>query len=214
MSLKTPAAAERVYAHVRAAILDHTYRGGDVITEGDVAAAVGVSRTPVREALLRLQAEGLLRLYPKRGALVVPVTAREAEEVLAARALVEAWAAPRAAAAGGAALAVALAEHLERMRRCFGEGDTTGFVMADRAFHEAVVEAAGNSILTRLYASLRDRQLCLGEASARLAPSRMQAALGEHEGLLRALEDGDVGAFTDRTVAHVAAASAGDRGAS
>jgi DNA-binding GntR family transcriptional regulator len=206
-------AAERVYAHVKAAILDHTYPGGDLITEGEVATEVGVSRTPVREALLRLEAEGLLRLYPKRGALVVPVSAREAEEVLEARALVEAWAAPRAAQAGPA-LAEVLEGHLRTMSEAREHGDTRAFVAADRAFHAAVVDAAGNSIVSRLYASLRDRQLCMGEKTMAVAPGRVSAAFEDHEGLLAALRDGDVEAFTARTVAHVASASANDRDAS
>jgi len=66
-------ATERVYGHTKSRVLDGTFPGGSLITEGEISEAVGVSRTPVREAFLRLQAEGLLRLYPKRGALVVPV---------------------------------------------------------------------------------------------------------------------------------------------
>src|SRR6185437_11934747 len=64
-------AAERVYAYVKAAILDRTYPGGELLTEGELATAVGVSRTPVREALLRLEESGLVKLYPKKGALVL-----------------------------------------------------------------------------------------------------------------------------------------------
>ncbi|RSS85248.1 GntR family transcriptional regulator, partial [Streptomyces sp. WAC05292] len=70
-------AADRVYRHVKEHVLDRRYEGGTLLTEGGLATAVGVSRTPVREALLRLQAEGLLRLYPKKGALVLPVSAQE-----------------------------------------------------------------------------------------------------------------------------------------
>src|SRR5919109_1055225 len=89
----TIAAAERAYQYVKSGILDQTYAGGRLLTEGEVAAAVGVSRTPVREALLRLQAEGLLTLYPKKGALVRPVSAQEIADVLGARELVESHAA-------------------------------------------------------------------------------------------------------------------------
>lgn len=214
MSATTVPAAERVYSHVKSAILDQTYPGGELLTEGEVASAVGVSRTPVREALLRLEAEGLLRLYPKRGALVVPVTSREAEDVHEARALVEAWAAPRAASRGGTALAEALAGHLATMRAAKDAGDTRAFAAADRAFHEAVVEAAGNAVLTRLYVSLRERQLCMSAATMTASPDRVDAALADHEGLLDALRAGDVDAFTARTEAHVASASPSDRDAS
>ncbi len=56
--LKRPPAADRVYAHVKQGVLDRRYEGGALLTEGELAEAVGVSRTPVREALLRLEAEG------------------------------------------------------------------------------------------------------------------------------------------------------------
>src|SRR2546426_5890689 len=86
---KRPPAAERVYAHVKQAVLDRRYEGGTLLTEGDLAETVGVSRTPVREALLRLEAEGLLKLYPKKGALVLPVSAQEIDDVVETRLLVE-----------------------------------------------------------------------------------------------------------------------------
>jgi DNA-binding transcriptional regulator YhcF (GntR family) len=84
--------AERAYLFAKERILDGRYTGGELISEGDVAAGVGVSRTPVREAFLRLETEGLLRLYPKRGALVVPVSSAEVESVMETRLLVEQFA--------------------------------------------------------------------------------------------------------------------------
>src|SRR5262245_5406294 len=89
-------AATRVYQHVKRAILEQIHAGGALLTEVEIATAVGVSRTPVREALLRLQSEGLVTLYPKRGALVLPISAAEIEDVIEARQLVEVHAAARA----------------------------------------------------------------------------------------------------------------------
>ncbi|MBS1843766.1 MAG: GntR family transcriptional regulator [Actinobacteria bacterium] len=60
-------AADRAYVHTKERILAGEYAQGRLIGEGEVSDAVGVSRTPVREAFLRLEAEGLLQLYPKRG---------------------------------------------------------------------------------------------------------------------------------------------------
>ncbi len=70
-------------------VLDRRYEGGTLLTEGELAEAVGVSRTPVREALLRLEVEGLIKLYPKKGALVLPVSAQEIADVVETRLLVE-----------------------------------------------------------------------------------------------------------------------------
>src|ERR1700750_2943028 len=94
--VKQPPAAERVYSHVQEAVLDRSYEGGTLLTEGELAEAVGVSRTPVREALLRLEVEGLIRLYPKKGALVLPVSAQEIADGVETRQLVEEHAARKA----------------------------------------------------------------------------------------------------------------------
>ena len=74
-------AADRAYEHVKAGLLDGSYPDGHLLSEGEIAGALQMSRTPVREAFLRLQTDGFLRLYPKRGALVVPVTPTEARSL-------------------------------------------------------------------------------------------------------------------------------------
>src|ERR671939_1868436 len=93
--MHTVSATTRVYQHLKRAILEQLHPGGTLLTEAEVAEAVGVSRTPVREALLRLESEGLVALYPKRGALVLPVSAQEIADVIEARTLVEVHAAER-----------------------------------------------------------------------------------------------------------------------
>ena len=207
---RTPA-AERVYTAVKAAILDRSLPGGELITEGDVAERVGVSRTPVREGLLRLEAEGLLRLIPKRGALVVPVSPEEVEDVLEARELVEVHAA-RTAWARRDRFVPALGEHLAAMRAAAAADDTWALMGADRAFHAAVVAAAGNAVLTRFYDSLRDRQMRMGVARLRHEPERRATALREHAALLEAARAGDEATWLRLTAEHVRGAGARLRG--
>jgi len=163
-----PSAASRAYDHLKRAILEGTHPGGTLLTEGDVAERLGVSRTPVREALLRLESEGLVRLYPKKGALVVPVSAQEAHDVVEARALIEEWAADRAWPRR-AEIAPELEVLLEEMRRARQVDAFLDFTTADRAFHERVVAAAGNELLTRSYRGLRERQLCISTAVMRMS---------------------------------------------
>ncbi|MBM0228848.1 MULTISPECIES: GntR family transcriptional regulator [Micromonospora] len=197
-----PSAAERAYRHLKRAILEQVYPGGSLISEGEIAEAAGVSRTPVREALLRLEAEGLVALYPKRGALIRPVSAREIADVIEARRLVELHAAervwPRRAELKGD-----LARWLTEMRQAHAAGDVTALMAADRAFHATVVEAAGNEILAELYHRLRDRQLRMGEASFRLSPGWADVVLAEHAGQLAALDGDDLRAWLDAVGAHV-----------
>src|SRR3954453_19488157 len=83
-------ATRRAHAHLKAQLLDGTrYPDGTLLSEGEIAKELGMSRTPVREACLQLEAEGLLKLYPKRGALVVAISPREIDELFEARLLVE-----------------------------------------------------------------------------------------------------------------------------
>ncbi|MFG1954401.1 GntR family transcriptional regulator [Micromonospora sp. NPDC048830] len=197
-----PSAADRAYQHLKRSILEQVYPGGLLISEGEIAEAAGVSRTPVREALLRLEAEGLVALYPKRGALIRPVSAREIADVIEARRLVEVYAAERVWPRR-AQLRADLARWLDRMREAHAAGDVTALMAADRAFHAAVVETAGNEILAELYHRLRDRQVRMGEASFRLSPGWAQVVLAEHAAQLAALDGDDPQAWLDSVAAHV-----------
>ena len=179
-----PPAADRVYAQVKHGILDRSLPGGLLLTEGEIADRVGVSRTPVREGLLKLQAEGLVHLIPKRGALVVPVSPAEVEDVLETRELVEVHTAARAWEHRGE-LAEALRPHLEAMRAAVD--DPWAFMHADRTFHAAVVRSAGNEVLAGIYDSLRDRQMRMGVANVHGSSDRIATALADHERLREAL---------------------------
>ncbi|WP_238162851.1 GntR family transcriptional regulator [Kribbella capetownensis] len=200
-------AAERVYAYVKAAILDRVYPGGELLTEGELATAVGVSRTPVREALLRLEESGLVKLYPKKGALVQPVLPQEIDDVLEARELLETHAAakvwPRRKQ-----LVETLTQRVDEMREHRRSGNAKSFLEADRAFHEAIVGAAGNQILAKLYNSLRDRQVRMGVPGIEMQPARMDKSIASHQEMIDALGGNSVKRFRELVVAHIDTASA------
>lgn len=208
MDTEPTAAADRAYHHLKARILSREYAGGSLLTEGEVADAVGVSRTPVREAMLRLSTEGLLRLYPKRGALVVSVSADEVRDILEARELLETHAIELVLEVADDALIKELAGLLEDMRRSADGRDVQGFIQADRDFHRAMVAAGGNAILTKLYDSLRDRQLLMGAVLMRGAPQRISAAVDEHALILAAVQSGDRVALRQAVMGHLATMSA------
>ncbi|MBB4662800.1 FCD domain-containing protein [Conexibacter arvalis] len=199
-------ATERAYAATKERILDGRYAGGELISEGDVAALVGLSRTPVREAFLRLEAEGLLRLYPKRGALVVPVSAAEVEDVIETRLLVERHAIERVGRAPSSLVARLEAE-IAAQERFAAAGDARGFVESDRRFHRLLVEATGNAILLALHDSLRDRQARMGMTALSAADERGAEIVAEHRALAAAVAAGDpaagelLAAHLERTLA-------------
>lgn len=199
---RTGSAAQRAYEHVKQAILSSAYGEGTLITEGAVAAAIGVSRTPVREALLRLEDEGLVTLHPKRGALVASYSPQDVEDVLEARKLIEQHTAAKAFDAR-AYLLPALSELHERMRFARLESDTATFTAGDRAFHEAIVDAAGNRVLATMYRTMRERQTLFTSFQLRGHAERMDAALAEHDKVLEALAGDDRGAFLAVVDAHL-----------
>lgn len=195
-------ASDRAYAHVKRGILDGTRAGGQFFTEGEVAEAEGVSRTPVREALLRLEVEGLVRLYPKKGAMVVPVSAQEAHDVIEARAVIEDWAASRMWPRRKEILDD-LHGLLALMRTARKAGAVEDFVDADRTFHEHIVSAAGNVILARAYRSICERQLCVSQVVRRVSDARMERAISSHRHLIELLTAGTKAAFLTATGEHL-----------
>jgi DNA-binding GntR family transcriptional regulator len=188
--VKQPPAAERVYTHVKQAVLDRSYEGGTLLTEGDLAVAVGVSRTPVREGLLRLEAEGLIKLYPKKGALVLPVSAQEIADVVETRLLVEEHAVRKVLPASERLLR-RLEELLDEHEEYQATGDLAKAADADRSFHAEIVRGAGNAILAQLYDQLRDRQLRMGVQVMRAEPHRVARNVADHAEILAALRAGD-----------------------
>src|SRR5271163_4037579 len=93
------AAQDLVYRLLKRRVLTVPAQEGAFLTEAEVCRAMGTSRTPVREALLRLESEGLLQIVPKKGAYVAPITEAEVAAVMQARGLVEEWCARSAALA-------------------------------------------------------------------------------------------------------------------
>ena len=188
LPVEAGSAADRAYRWVKSAIMTRRIAAHEVLSEGQIASAVGVSRTPVREALLRLQAEGLLRLLPKRGALVLPVTTEQMLDLIETRGLIETFAVRKVISAGQVSvLGERLQHQLDVMRAALTQCDGLAYVWADRAFHAEIVAAAGNLIMVDVYESLRDRQLRMGavnlleERAGQGDTARMRATLIEHE---------------------------------
>jgi DNA-binding GntR family transcriptional regulator len=182
-------AGARAYRYVKERLLDGRYPGGGLLSENQLARELGISRTPVRDAFVQLEAEELLDLYPRRGALVRPVSMSEAEDVLEARLLIETHCVRRVAAQGPALSAVLL-EAIERQVRSLEQGGV-GFTIADREFHRAIVAANRNAILVRQYDALRDRHQRITATLVARDPARMAQLIAEHREIAEAIEQQD-----------------------
>ena len=145
----------------------------------------------------------MLRLFPKRGALVVPVSPSEVTAVMETRVLVESFAIERAAR-DHRDLVEALMAAIGQQEHFLRNGDTRTFVEADREFHRLFVEAAGNPILLGLYDSLRDRQARMGLTAAARGEDRLPQIIDEHRTIATAVGAGDVEAARAALQGHLA----------
>ncbi|WP_264030246.1 GntR family transcriptional regulator [Cellulosimicrobium sp. SH8] len=205
-------ATEQAYRHVKSLVLDGSLPGGSMTSEGEIAEQLGVSRTPVREAFLRLETEGLLRLYPKRGALVVPVAPREADDVLDARLLVESHAAQNVVRLPDTELATLVAllrDLVAAQEAAVADGDVAEYATLDARFHQEIVAAGGNTLLTTFSVSLRERQQRMVAHSVRWDPRRAATFVAGHRALVDALEVRDTRTYKRRIQRHLEDARAG-----
>jgi DNA-binding GntR family transcriptional regulator len=177
-----------VFAWLKKHVVSLPWTDGTFVTEAEVCRATGVSRTPVREALLRLEADGYLRIVPKKGAFVPPIGEREVEAIMQARALVEDFSVRRAVQAAeylAPELDRLLAEQERRQKSPFE------FIELDREFHRAIISAADNPVLADFYEGLRDRQMRMGVYALASSDQRIEAVLAEHRAIADAVRAAD-----------------------
>ncbi|WP_328540937.1 GntR family transcriptional regulator [Streptomyces sp. NBC_00344] len=180
---------ERAYAYLKETVLTDPAMQGEFLSEQEIADRIGVSRTPIREALLLLAAEDLVELVPKRGARVAPLSGREISELMQLRGIVERFAAEHAIAAGTAPIEE-LTACLESQRLLGGPEQAKEFIAVDHLFHATLVSAVGNSLLDRHYEGLRSRQVRAGVVALYNQRGRQDAVLHEHQAIVDALADG------------------------
>lgn len=183
-------AKELVYDYVRGQILNGEMQGGDFIEEKVVSEAVGVSRTPVREALHRLQNDHYITLTPRRGAVVRQITAKELTEVYESRRLIESHAMERICREKRK-IPADLRVLYQKMCSTTESKDFVERAEYDQAFHRAIVATTDNRVLVELYDSLQVRQQRVAIAAMRVHPSRAEIIDREHLELIEALENFD-----------------------
>ncbi len=198
---------ERVLSHLRGRILEDPDLPGTFINEQQLATEIGVSRTPVREALLILASEGLVQMLPKRGAYVSPLSGREIGELIELRRLLESYACERAVALGHQphiTMTEILAQQ-EELTREGGQVRAVEFIELDRQFHQALIDAAGSEVLSATYMGLRQRQLRVGLAALRQRHERWHQVCVEHTRIVSALAQDDLPAAQQMVDDHLTA---------
>lgn len=181
---------QRVHDHLRQEILANRLPPGTVLQETALAGSLGVSRGPIREAIGRLAAEGLVTVRPRRGAVVASLTSDEFLEAYQVREALETLAIRLAVPKLSDMERVRLAQLVDRMAECADSDDVDGFFQANAAFHWTIVEASGNSRLEDTYRQLVEQMGRCRTPSLKLRGS-LADSMTEHRKILRALNVGD-----------------------
>ena len=190
ITLTPKALYEEVAEQLRQRIFRRELEPGSWIDELKIAEEFGISRTPLREALKVLVAEGLLRHEPRRGCFVAEVTERDLDEIFPVIALLEGRAAHGATCRAGDADVAALQVLHQRLQQCAAEGRITDYYAANHAIHEAFITLADNRWLAQAIGDLR-KILRLARLQQLHAPGRLQQSLAEHLAVFDALKRRD-----------------------
>lgn len=196
------AKAELVYDELRRTIMDGTLKPGDRLVTEEVAAILHVSRMPVREAIQRLQVEGLVDMIPYKGATVATVTLEQLKQVFAIRAVLEGLASREAAIAATDEDRVRLEALSREMEQTVIDGGTDVQLRANREIHKIIWGITDNQLLQSLVGSLfasieRYRRQFM------LRPNTPEEALGEHQQIIQAILDHDPDRAEQATRQHV-----------
>lgn len=197
---RTSPRAERIHQALKAAVVRQEFEAGDPLTEEDLARRFGCSRTPVREALRRLERDGLLTLVPHKGAFVNALSAADIRELFDLREALEAYTAREAARAADAAT---LEGFRTRFRELEGRHASYAEVRAvAEELHRFIAKAAGNGRVAAILAQVQD-QLKAARTLAIIAPGRIRKVIREHRAIIEAVARRDAAAAERTMRAHI-----------
>jgi len=195
--------AEHAYRQLLEAILNGSLKPGSRIREVELADWLAISRTPVREALRRLESEGLICNAPHQGMSIAELDYQAVMELYQMREVLEGTAAHLAARQASDAEVFNLRELYQQQQTLLD--DPVAQAINNRAFHNALYHAAHNRYLLKSLNSLRDAMALLGATTYQLS-GRSETALHEHESVLLAIENRDSLAAEQAARDHIRAA--------
>ena len=200
-AVRTASLAETAYARVKADIFEFRRLPGERFSENEVAAQVGVSRTPVREALYRLASEGFLSVHARSGWSVKPLDFERFDHLYDVRVILESAAIARLCATppGPVLLSLKRTWAVPVGRRCTDGAEVSRL---DEAFHAALVQATGNTELARIHADIQERIRIVRRLDFTSA-ERVHCTYGEHAAILAAILAGKPAQAASLLKAHI-----------
>ncbi len=204
MNPKDPIARTSLHAEVtarlRSLIVESYIKPGERVPELEISKDMGVSRTPIREALKVLASEGLVELLPLRGAVVKSFSAKDAADMLEVMGMLESFAAQKACQAEQKRIDHVLAMH-EKMKVLYTKGKRPEYFELNQKIHDALVDMADNESLTMVHNTLSKRMRSL-RYSGNSTPDHWRGALDDHELIAQALGQRDAKKMKKAVEAH------------
>jgi DNA-binding GntR family transcriptional regulator len=194
---------DQVHDAIRTAVLSGSIAPGDSLSVPELSRRLAVSRSPVREAVLQLVADGIAVETPRKGVVVRRITKADMAEIHQIREFLEALAARQAAETSDQALVSKLDKVLDIQRRAIAQQDAAGYFATNATFHRVIAEASGNRRLIDMLASL-EGQMALALRGIAAHPAHGEEAHREHRVIVEALARGDAGAAEAAMRRHIA----------
>jgi DNA-binding GntR family transcriptional regulator len=201
-SLRRTNLREEAVQVLRAGILGGELAPGSIHSAVGLSEQLGVSPTPVREAMLELARSGLVEVLPNRGFRVTVVDEQDLDEIYALRLALEVQCLDQVIALATDEQLAALRGPLDELEAAASRGDVSGFLVADRRFHLELLELARNRRLMAIVAELRDQARITGMQSL-AAAGALEATASEHRPILDAVIARDVAAAQRLVTAHL-----------
>lgn len=192
MALERPRSLrELALEHLRDSIVDGSLKMGQVLSERKISEELGVSKSPVREALAQLRDEGLVSIEPQKGARVFSLSEPEVSQICDFRQAIETAAFELALARDPAGLAKEMRRVVGEMERARANGNEKRYLALDTTFHHLIFEHAGNDYLTASYSRYIGKIAALRTHLSKL-PQHTELSFDEHTGIAMAVNEGDL----------------------
>ena len=196
----------RVFAIIEEAVLNGKYAPGESLTESRLAGELGVSRTPIREALTQLEHEGLVQLVPNKGAVVTGISQKDIQDIYAIRMMIEGLAARWAAENIKEEELRELQEALDLEEFYTAKGDIEKLMNLDSNFHQVIYRASKSRPLQYMLRTFH-HSIQHARSQSIAAPGRAWQALKEHKAILQAIRERDGDRAERITAEHIRKAS-------
>ena len=182
--------SQKVYRVLKTEIVKGSLKPGTKLLEGKIATQMGISRTPIREALRELVAEGFVKMNPNQGIVVSNASIEDVQEVLQIRGVLEGLAARLVVPIINGEEIKELEKYLKQMEYCISKGDALAFSEVDAEFHELILNICGNNRLIQFRKNLSDQAHRYRIRSLNI-PGRLKYSLKEHRDIIEALKRKD-----------------------